>query len=183
MVHLDVKKLGRIPDGGGHRFRGRRAGWHGSQQLGYDYVHVAVDDFSRVGFVEAFPDETGRSAARFLLDTAVFFADRGVRIERVMTDNAMAFRLSRDFESAVASIGAKHKLTPQYRPQTNGKAERFIQTMLGEWAYAKLYTSNAARLGRLDRWLRYYNHHRPHSALGGRSPMDVLVNNVRGKDS
>jgi len=179
LVHIDVKRLGRIPDGGGHRFLGtearvRRGG-------GYDYIHIAVDDCSRVGFAERFPDDSGGSAALFLLHAAACFADLGVRIERVMTDNALAFRLSREFRLAVDSIGARHKLTSPYRPQTNGKAERFIKTMLDEWAYAKLYTSNEARLSRLSRWLRYYNHHRPHSALDGHTPMDVLVNNVRGK--
>lgn len=179
MLHIDVKRLGRIPDGGGHKmlgedFRTRRGG-------GYDYVHVAVDDFSRVGFAEVFPDQQGASAATFLLHAAVFFAERGVRIERVMTDNAMAFTHSRDFQYALDYIEASHKLTRSRRPQTNGKAERFIQTMLDEWAYAKLYTTNQLRLSRLDRWIRYYNNHRSHSELGGRRPMDVLVNNVREK--
>lgn len=178
LVHLDVKRLGRIPDGGGHRLLGdqvrhRRGG-------GYEYVHVAVDDFSRVGFVEVLPDQTGSSAAHFLLATAAFFADRGVRIERVMTDRAKSFVNSRDFQYALTSLGAEHQPTRPRRPQTNGKAERFIQTLLDEWAYAKLYTSNDTRLSRLDRWVRYYNQHRPHSELAGRRPMDVLVNNVRG---
>jgi len=179
MVHIDVKRLGRIPDGGGHRILGSQA--RSRRGGGYDYVHVAVDDFSRVGFTEVYPDQTGGSAAAFLLDTAAFFAERGVRIERVMTDRARSFVNSRDFHYALEQVGAKHRLTQRYRPQTNGKAERFIQTMLDEWAYAKLYTTNQARLSRLDHWVRYYNHHRPHSELGGRRPMDVLVNNVRGK--
>jgi len=179
MVHIDVKRLGRIPDGGGHRMLGEGA--RNELRSGYDYVHIAVDDFSRVGFAEVFPDQQGGSAATFLLDTAAFFAERGVRIERVMTDNAFAFTRSLDFQYALDYVGAKHKLIRRRRPQTNGKAERFIQTMLGEWAYAKLYTSNGARLERLDRWVRYYNNHRAHSELGGQHPMDVLVNNVRGK--
>ena len=179
LVHIDVKRLGRIPDGGGHRMLGEGA--RNQIRNGYDYVHIAVDDFSRVGFAEVFPDQQGGSAATFLLDAAAFFAERGVRIERVMTDNAFAFTRSLDFRYALDYVGAKHKLIRRRRPQTNGKAERFIQTMLGEWAYAKLYTSNSARLERLDRWVRYYNHHRAHSELGGHPPMDVLVNNVRGK--
>jgi transposase InsO family protein len=179
MLHVDVKRLGRIPDGGGHRMLGPSA--RHERGNGYDYVHVAVDDFSRVGFAEVFSDQQGGSAATFLLNAAAFFAERGVRIERVMTDNAMAFTKSLDFQYALDYVGASHKLTRSRRPQTNGKAERFIQTMLGEWAYAKLYTSNDARLSRLDRWIRYYNQHRAHSELGGRRPMDVLVNNVRGK--
>jgi len=179
MVHIDVKRLGRIPDGGGHRMLGNQFRYR--QGGGYDYIHVAVDDFSRVGFVKVFADQQGSSAATFLLDAAAFFAERGVRIESVMTDNAFAFTRSLDFGYALDYIGAKHKLTRRRRPQTNGKAERFIKTMLGEWAYAKLYTTNSARLDRLDRWVRYYNHHRAHSELGGHPPMDVLVNNVRGK--
>jgi transposase len=130
MVHIDVKKLGRIPDGGGHRMLGPRA--RDRRGGGYEYVHVAVDDFSRVGFAEVYPDQTGSSAASFLLDTAAFFADRGVRIERVMTDRALSFVRSHDFQYALEQIGAKHRPTRRRRPQTNGKAERFIQTMLDE---------------------------------------------------
>lgn len=184
LLHLDIKKLGRIPQGGGHRALGREEGMRrrrqGGKAMGYDYLHVAVDDVSRVAYVEALPDQRGKTAARFLLDAAAFFASHGVRIERVLTDRAWAYTDSRAFPHAVAAIGARHKLTRPYRPQTNGKAERFIRTLLEEWGYARLYQTNAERLAALTPWLEFYNHHRPHTALGGRSPMTVLVNNVRG---
>lgn len=184
LLHLDIKKLGRIPQGGGHRALGREEGMRrrrqGGQAMGYDFIHVAVDDNSRTAYVEALPDQRGATAAGFLLAAASFFAGHGVRIQRVLTDRAWAYTDSRAFPEAVRAIGADHKLTRPYRPQTNGKAERFIRTLLSEWAYARIYASNEHRLQALPLWLELYNHRRPHTALGGRPPMAVLVNNVRG---
>jgi transposase InsO family protein len=177
LLHLDVKKLGRIPPGGGHRMLGRsletRRKRYGAA-MGYDYLHVAVDDHSRVAFVRVFSDERGETAARFLLEAAQFYADRGVRIERLLTDRHNSYRLSRSFREAARRIGARHKLTRGYRPQTNGKAERFIQTMLAEWAYVRAYRSNEERLRALPAWIDFYNSRRPHTALGGRPPVTRL---------
>jgi transposase InsO family protein len=175
LLHVDVKKLGRIPAGGGHRLLGREHGHRDRRhRIGRDYLHVAVDDYSRVAFVQAHPDEKGATAARFLLDAAAFFAEHGVRIERVMTDRHLSYMRSEDFREALNMIGAKHRPTRRYRPQTNGKAERFIQTLKREWAYRTLYTSNDARLRTLQSWVRSYNSRRPHTALGGRPPVSRL---------
>jgi transposase InsO family protein len=182
LVHLDVKKLGRIPDGGGHRAHGRAAG-HRGRGIGYDYIHSAVDDRSRVAFSQILDDETGRTAARFLVEAAGFFAEHGVRIERVLTDNAKAYAESVAFAETAAGLGIRLKRTRRYRPQTNGKVERFNKTLLDEWAYARLYRSNDQRRRALARWLRLYNHRRPHTSLDGLTPMTVLVNNVGGKHS
>jgi transposase InsO family protein len=181
LLHLDMKKLGRIPAGGGHRFLGREQGRsHQRTGTGYEYVHVAVDDCSRVAFAEILADDTGATAAQFLLRAGSFYAAQGVRIQRVMTDRAKTYTLSADFAAAVQALGATHKLIRPYHPQTNGKAERFIQTMLREWAYARFYPNDGARADRLPGWLRYYNRRRPHSELNGRPPLSVLVNNVLG---
>jgi transposase InsO family protein len=180
LVHLDVKKLGRIPDGGGHRAHGRAKGARG-RGIGYDSLHSAVDDRSRVAFSQVLGDETGTTAARFLVEAAGFFADHGVRIQRVLTDNAKAYTESVLFAETAAGLGIRLKRTRPYRPQTNGKVERFNKTLLDEWAYGRLYRSNAERRRALARWLRSYNHRRPHTALDGLTPMAVLVNNVSGK--
>jgi len=181
LLHLDVKKLARIPAGGGHRILGREMGRVGRPRgAGYDYIHLAVDDASRVAYLETLPDEKGDTAARFLLAAAAFFASHGVRIERVLTDRAFAYTNSRPFTDAVQALGARHLVTRPYRPQTNGKAERFIQTLLHEWAYARLYRSNKERLDALPTWLQFYNCRRPHTALAGLTPMEALVNNVHG---
>ena len=132
LVHLDVKKLGRIPDGGGHRAHGRAAASRG-RGIGYDYVHSAVDDRSRVAFSQLLDDETGATCARFLVEAAAFFADHGVRIERVLTDNAKAYTDSVLFTETAAGLGIRRKCTRPYRPQTNGKVERFNKTLLDEW--------------------------------------------------
>ena len=182
LLHLDVKKLGRIPAGGGHRFRGRADGTPRAR-AGYDFVHVAIDDASRVAYVAAFADETGPTCARFLVEAAAWFARRGVRIERILTDNARNYTTSAVFAAAVRSIGARHKRTRPFRPQTNGKAERFIQTMLAEWAYQRPFATNDARLVALAPWLDHYNHNRAHTALNGQVPMAVLVSNVSGNHS
>jgi len=182
LVHQDHKKLGRIPPGGGHRFLGRSEGVRnrGAAANGYDHFEVVVDDMTRVAYVAHVPDESGPSAARALLEAAVFFAERGVRIERVLTDNAKSYTAARAYADALDAIGARHKRTRAYRPQTNGKAERFIKTLLAEWAYGTLYRSNHERLAALSRWVDFYNHRRPHTSLDGQVPMTVLVNNVRG---
>jgi len=163
LVHLDVKKLGRIPDGGGHRIHGRAKGRRG-RGIGYDYVHSAVDDRSRVAFSQLLPDETGQTCARFLVEAAGFFADHGVRIERVLTDNAKAYTDSVTFAETAARLGIRRNRTRRYRPQTNGKVERFNKTLLDEWAYARLYRSNTERRRAFSQWLRFYNHQRPHLA-------------------
>ena len=179
LVHQDHKKLGRIPDGGGHRMLGRSAGARGWGQLGYDHFEVVVDDATRLAFVAHVPNESAASASRALLDAAIWFAERGVRIERVMTDNAWAYTAA-TFERAVESLDAVHKRTRPRRPQTNGKAERFIKTLLAEWAYGRLYRTNAERLDALPGWTTYYNAERTHTALGGITPMEALLNNLHG---
>jgi transposase InsO family protein len=178
LLHIDVKKLGRIPVGGGHRVRGRVTGTPRSHGGGYDYLHVAIDDMSRVAYVAPFDDERGTTCARFLLDAAAYFASHGVRIERVLTDNAKNYTRSTAFASALDEIGARHKVTRPFRPQTNGKAERFNQTLLREWAYVRRYDTNQARLDALPVFVTEYNERRPHGSLDGLSPMTVLVNNV-----
>jgi transposase InsO family protein len=180
LVHIDVKKLGRIPEGGGHRIHGRAKGARG-RGIGYDYVHSAVDDRSRVAFSQLLPDETGRTAAQFLVEAASFFAEHGVRIERVLTDNAKAYADSVVFTETAAALGIRLKRIRPYRPQTNGKVERFNKTLLEEWAYRRLYRSNDERCRAFTSWLRFYNHRRPHTSLDGLTPMAALVNNVAGK--
>jgi transposase InsO family protein len=153
LVHIDVKKLGRIPDGGGHRVHGRAKGARG-RGIGYDDIHSAVDDRSRVAFSQILPDEKATTAARFLVEAAGFFADHGVIIQRVLTDNAKASAESVLFAETAARLGITRKRTRRYRPQTNGKVERFNKTLLDEWAYARLYGSNTERRRAFARWLR-----------------------------
>jgi transposase InsO family protein len=179
LLHIDVKKLGRIPDGGGHHFRGRGNGTPRARR-GYDFVHQAIDDMSRVAYVDVFADERGPTCARFLREAAAWFARQGVRIERVMTDNALNYTRSSDFRDALTGLGARHKRTRFRRPQTNGKSERFNRTLLDEWAYARSYDLNNDRLVALGGFVDHYNNHRPHSALNGLTPMATLVNNVSG---
>ena len=183
LVHQDHKKLGRIPIGGGHRVLGRDQAPHAHRSgLGYDHLEVIVDDATRLAYVALVANESTTSAARALLDAAVWFAERGVRIERVLTDNAWAYT-SPTYGRAVASIDARHKRTRPYRPQTNGKAERFIKTLLAEWAYGRAYRTNDERIAALPAWLDYYNAERTHTALGGITPQAALVNNLRGNHS
>ena len=178
LVHIDVKKLGRIPDGGGHRIHGRAKGSRG-RGIGYDYLHSAVDDRSRVAFSQILADEQAITAARFLVEAASFFAEHGVVIQRVLTDNAKADAESVVFAETAAGLGIGLKRTRRYRPQTNGKVERFNRTLAEEWAYQRPYTSNAERSAALPNWLHTYNHHRAHTALGGHPPI-TRVNNPAG---
>lgn len=179
LLHQDHKKLGRVPPAGGHRVHGRGPRPNRLRGLGYDHFEVVVDDASRVGLAIQVPDETAASAVAALERAAAHFAALGVRVERVLTDNGTAYR-GRTYAAALAHLGARHKRTRPFRPQTNGKAERFIKTLLAEWAYARPYADNAERLAALPEYLDFYNHERPHTAIGGLAPMEVLVNNVRG---
>jgi len=183
LVHQDHKKLGRIPDGGGHRALGRELAPNRHRSgLGYDHIEVVIDDHSRLGVVVAVADESAVSSARALEIAAAEFAKRGITIERVLTDNGWAYTHGPRYAGVIAELGARHKRTRPYRPQTNGKAERFIQTLINEWAYGRPYRSNQERLDALPVFVDFYNSSRPHTALGGRSPIDV-VNNVRGDHS
>jgi transposase InsO family protein len=176
LVHQDHKKLGRIPDGGGHWVHGRSTEMRRTPTLCYDHFEVVVDDRSRRSVVVELPDESGASAATALAQALAVFAADGIAVERVLTDNGLAYR-SNAYRSALGE--RRHSRTRPYRPQTNGKAERFIGTLLREWAYARPYRSNAERLDALPVFVDFYNQIRPHRALGGLSPSGV-VNNVPG---
>ena len=180
LVHMDVKKLGRIPDGGGWRVHGRQRRPGHKRGLGYDFIHSVVDDHSRLAYSEILANEQGSTCAAFLRRAASFFADHGIRLQRVMTDNALNYRLSREFQEALAQVGARHLRTPLYSPQVNGKVERYNRTLLEEWAYVTAYLSNQERSDLLPHWLHRYNYHRAHTALGGLPPI-ARVNNVSGK--
>jgi transposase InsO family protein len=182
LVHVDVKRLGRFGAAGKRAFGGRRV----SRGYGWECCHVCVDDATRLAYVEVLPDERGRTAAGFLRRAVAWFAERGVRVERVMTDNGAAY-LSAAHALACRELGVRHLRTRPYRPQTNGKAERFIQTMVREWAYGRVYGSSAERASQLAGWLYRYNFHRKHGSLGHRPPAarldELLGNNVLGNDS
>jgi transposase InsO family protein len=180
LLHLDSKKLGRI-DGLGHRVTGDRRG-HRARRIGWEYLHVAIDDASRLAYTELLPDQRGATCAGFLARAAAWFATLGVRIERVMTDNAFASTQSAAFQAVIADLGARHLTTRPYRPRTNGKAERFIQTALREWLYGKPYASSAARAADMPAWLHWYNHHRPHTGICAATPARRL-NNLLGNNS
>lgn len=186
LLHVDVKKLGKIREGGGWKILGRemsRTNKEKDRPVGFDYLHVAVDDHSRVAFVQSLPDEKGPTCASFVADAAAFFAEHGVRIERVMTDNAMNYRRSKEFQATLEKLGITHKRTRSYRPQTNGKAERFNRTLLEEFAYKDLFTSSSARSAALGPWVDSYNADRPHTAIAGLTPLQRLVNNADGNHS
>jgi transposase InsO family protein len=156
-IHLDVKKLGRIPDGGGWRMHGRTTEARRHRLVGFDYVHAAIDDHSRVADAEIHPDETGATCAGFLIRAADFFATCGItRIERVMSDNAFCYRLSGDFQAALVRLGARHLLIRPHCPWQNGKIERFNRTLQAEWAYQRPFLSNDQRAQALPEWLAYY---------------------------
>jgi transposase InsO family protein len=176
LVHVDVKKLGRIPPGGGWRLRGRgpRSAEDRRRRLGFDYLHVAIDDHSRFVFVEVHPDERAETVAGFLRRAHRAFGELGIGVEGVMTDNAWSYTHSVIVKQLLDGLAIRHLLTPPRHPQVNGKVERFNRTLLEEWAYAKLYRSNDQRLAALPRWVDTYNRRRPHTALGGRPPISRL---------
>ena len=174
LLHVDVKKLGRIPPGGGWRAHGRGPRPVRLRGLGYDYLHTAVDDHSRMAYVEVHGDERGPTAGAFLRRAFAFFATHGAPVDSVMTDNHMSYTLSNDVRTALAENGVRHLLIPPRRPQVNGKVERFNRTLLEEWAYVRLYRSNEARLRSLPPWLDFYNSRRPHTSLDGRPPASRL---------
>jgi len=171
LLHLDVKKLARISGFFGHRITGdrsrRRIG------AGWDYVHVAIDDRSRIAYAEVLRDETAETTAGFLRRAIAWYRTLGVRVRRILSDNGTGY-LARRFAHEIERLRVIHKRTRPYRPQTNGKAERFIQTLMREWAYAVPYLTSQARARVLPRWLRHYNHRRPHGSLDGRPPFSLL---------
>ena len=180
LIHVDIKKLGRIPDGGGHRVLGRVAGWKNktgttsNRRPGYHYVHNAVDDHSRLAYTEILTDETKETAAAFWERANAWFQAQGITVQRVLTDNGNCYR-SRTFAEALGP-DIRHKRTRPYRPQTNGKVERFNRTMLEEWAYARPYRSESERVAAFPEWLHRYNHHRAHTALKGQPPASRVTN-------
>jgi len=179
LLHIDVKKLVKIA-GAGHRVTGSRRGQ--AKGIGWEYVHVCVDDATRLAYVELLPDEKGVTAVGFLRRAVAHFAAHGIRVRQVMTDNGSAYR-SVVHALACRTLGLKHIRTRPYRPRTNGKAERFIRTMLGGWAYGAIYGSSHERRAALAGWLDYYNRRRPHGSLGHQAPMTRLhavMNNLPG---
>ena len=173
LIHIDTKKLGRI-ERMGHRITGdRRDGMEGA---GWEFLFVAIDDHARIGFTDMYPDERHDSAVQFLGNTVAYFRSLGVKVRRLLTDNGSAFR-SGAFAKACRRLGIKHRFTRPYRPQTNGKAERFIQSALREWAYGIPYNHSLERTNMLDRWIHHYNWHRPHQGIGGLTPISRLHQN------
>ena len=175
LIHIDVKKLGRIPEGGGWRAHGRGSRPGSARAIGYDYVHSAIDDHSRLAYSEIHPDERGGACAGFLERAAAFFSSMGItRIERVMSDNALNYRRSVAFQAVLAHLDARHILIRPHCPWTNGKVERLNRTLLREWAYSQVFRSNAERAACLPEWLEHYNTRRRHSSLGGLPPISRL---------
>ena len=194
LVHVDVKKLGNIPDGGGWRVLGRAAGNRNHQRhptsskdkayrpvLGYSYLHTAIDDHSRLAYTEILADETCQTAVGFWNRAHAWFAQAGITVQRVLTDNGSCYR-SHLWRDTLTAAGITIKKTRPYRPQTNGKVERFHRTLADEWAYAKAYRTESARRAALPTWLHMYNHHRSHTALGGHPPAS-RVPNLTGQNS
>jgi transposase InsO family protein len=171
LVHIDTKKLGRFQSFG-HRVTGDRH--HRTEGVGWDYLHVCIDDASRLAYVEIHADEHKYTATRFLIHALRFFRKHGVQLERVMTDNGTAYR-SRVFAKACRWLSLQHKRTRPYTPRTNGKAERFIQTLLRQWAYQRPYPNSGSRNAALPEWLHTYNHLRPHASLGRKAPISRLA--------
>ena len=192
LLHIDVKKLGRIKGGAGHRIAGRprsnpsRTDGSGVRraQVGWEYVHVCVDDATRMAYVEVLADEKATSAVAFLKRALAFYRSLGVRVQRVMTDNGSAY-VSTLHALACRALGLKHLRTRPYRPRTNGKAERFIRTLLGGWAYGAIYRNSQQRTAALTGWIDWYNHRRPHGSLGRHPPAARLreLNNALGSYS
>ncbi len=180
LIHLDIKTLGKI-DGVGHRITGYHAGHHRARGVGHEHLHVAIDDASRLAYTEILPSLGQQDATDFLERALAWYRRLGITVERVMTDNGSAYR-SKFFATALHRAGARHIRTRPYTPRTNGKAERFIQTSLREWAYARAYSSSAERTQAMQPWILDYNHSRPHSALGGLPPA-ARLNNVLGFDT
>ena len=179
LIHVDIKKLGRIPDGGGWRTLGQSQGRRNSLRyrrydgtgtrrntLGYGYIHAAVDDHSRLAYVEVLEDEKAVTAAGFTQRAVAWFADHGIAIQGLMTDNGACYR-SHLFGDTLAANGITHVRIPPRRPQLNGKVERFNRTLLDEWAYIRVYTSENERINALATWIHSYNHHRNHTSIGG----------------
>jgi transposase InsO family protein len=188
LLHADVKKLGNIPAGGGWRFLGREQGWlnraadggrarsqYHNPLMRHGFIHVVLDDHSRLAYAEIHDDERGATATAVLRRATGWFAARGVTVRRVLTDNGGCYR-SRDWTAACAQLGITPKRTRPYRPQTNGKVERFHRTMTSEWAFAQFFTSEADRRAAFPAWLHAYNHHRPHTGIGGHPPISRLTN-------
>ena len=188
LVHVDVKKLGNIPDGGGWRFVGKTQGRrnraatagkprnrHRNPKMGTGYLHTVLDDHSRVAYTEMCDDETAATAVAVLRRAVAWFAARGIIIRAVLSDNGSCYR-SHLWRDACAELGIKHRRTRPYRPQTNGKVERFHRTMVDGWAFRRLYASESHRRKALPGWIHEYNHHRPHTACGGRPPITRLTN-------
>ncbi|HEY6058739.1 MAG TPA: IS481 family transposase [Candidatus Limnocylindrales bacterium] len=171
LLHLDTKKLGRIVGGPGHRATGDRRTRH--RGAGWEVLHVAIDDATRLVYAELLPDERGRTTARFLIRAARWFRAQGVRVQRVLTDNGSPY-VSRAFRRAAGWLGLKHKRTRPYRPQTNGKVERWMRTVLGECLYLEVFNHATERRLALERFVRYYNEARPHLGIGGRTPRQRL---------
>lgn len=179
LIHIDIKTLGRI-DGIGHRITGQHARHHRARGIGYEHLHVAIDDASRLAYVELLPSLGREDATGFLNRALDWYARMGAKVERVMTDNGSAYR-SKLFASALQKAQARHIRTRPYTPRTNGKAERFIQTSLREWAYARPYASSAERTKAIVQWANTYNRDRPHAGIGGITPWQRL-NNLLGND-
>jgi transposase InsO family protein len=183
LLHIDVKTLARVPDGGGHRMHGRTGTRNGSMSKrgrGHSYVHTAIDAYSRLAYSEFAGPETPTNCVAFLDRAIAWFAERGITIERILTDNGNGYR-SIAWRQRCAELGITHTRTRPYHPATNGKVERFNRTLLEEWAYARLWRSDAARARGLDRWLHRYNHHRHHTAIGG--PPASRVTNLSGHNT
>jgi transposase InsO family protein len=188
LVHVDIKKLGRLREGGGWRVHGRgsdselrskTARNHGDR-VGHEFVHSAVDDHSRLAYCEVLPDEQAVTAAAFWTRAQAFFARHGITVQRVLTDNGACYR-SRQWHQQLTDAGISHRRTRPYRPQTNGKVERLNRTLLTEWAYAQPFDSGQQRADALPGWLHTYNHHRAHTALGGQPPISrIPVNDLTG---
>jgi transposase InsO family protein len=170
LLHLDIKKLGRI-QGVGHRITGQRQ--HRARGVGWEYLHIAIDDHSRVAYMELLPDERGATVSAFLRQAVRWFRAHGVRVRRVLTDNGSGY-VSRSFRATCRALAVRHRRTRPYTPRTNGKAERFIQTALREWAYRRPYYTSSDRARMMPGWLDHYNVARPHGSLGGLPPMSRL---------